>query len=202
MKGLLLKDIINLKQQAKIYLLIIAVWMVIGFVNRDSGFFGGVMMIFAGLVPVSSMAYDERAKWDRYALTMPVSRNDLVLSKYLLAACCALAGGLLSILAGVILSNDLAGSVQSALVFFSLGMVFASILLPLMFRFGVEKGRMAMLVVILLPALLVLFLPKQGAAVPDQALVEKLLGLLPLIALVVVLGSILLSCAIYRRKEL
>ena len=36
------------------------------------------------MLVITSLAYDERSRWDRYALTMPVSRKEMVLSKYLL----------------------------------------------------------------------------------------------------------------------
>ena len=96
MKGLLLKDIINLKQQGKIYIFIIAIWFAIAITSRDGNFFGGVMTMFTVLVPISAAAYDDKAKWDRYALTMPISRWDLVLSKYLLALICAVTAAFLS----------------------------------------------------------------------------------------------------------
>ena len=31
---------------------------------------------------ITTMSYDEYAKWDKYALTMNINRKDIVLSKY------------------------------------------------------------------------------------------------------------------------
>ncbi len=154
MKGLFLKDIINLKQQVKVYVFIIGIWLVVSLVNNNEAFFGGVMSIFAVLVPITAVAYDDKAKWDRYALTMPVSKTDMVLSKYLLAFFCSVAGALLSSLIGVIITKDLAGTLASSVTFISLGMIFASVVLPIIFKFGVEKGRVIMLGVVLIPTIL------------------------------------------------
>jgi hypothetical protein len=160
MKGLFLKDIINLKQQAKIYLLIIAIWLAIGFSNKDSAFFGGVIAILTLMIPITALAYDEKAKWDRYALTMPVSKLDMVLAKYLLALAFAAAGALLSSAAGILITKNIVESLTLSLAFLSLGVIFASIVLPIIFKFGVEKGRILMLVVIMVPTLLTMLLPR------------------------------------------
>lgn len=63
MSGLLLKDIINLKQQAKIYCFIIVVWLIISLVNRDDAFFSMCMVLFSVMIPMSAIAYDDKAKW-------------------------------------------------------------------------------------------------------------------------------------------
>ena len=44
---------------------------------------GGVLAVLAAMMPVTAFSFDEKAKWDKYALSMPVSRRDLVLSKYI-----------------------------------------------------------------------------------------------------------------------
>ena len=62
MKGLLYKDIVNLKQQGKVYLLILGLWIAVGIANKDAAFFGGVMSVFAVLIPLSAVAYDEESE--------------------------------------------------------------------------------------------------------------------------------------------
>ena len=84
MTGLILKDLLNLKKQGKVYLILIIFYFAIGLVNENSSMFASMMTMVAVLIPITAMAYDERCKWDRYALTMPVSRKDMVMSKYLL----------------------------------------------------------------------------------------------------------------------
>ena len=202
MRGLLFKDIINLKQQAKIYLLIIAIWIAISFANNDNSFFGGLIMIFSILVPISTIAYDEKAKWDRYALTMPVSRKDIVLSKYLLAFCCAAMGAVLSTVVSIIMSKDITESLLSSMMFMSLGISVASIVLPIIFKFGVEKGRMLMLAVFLAPTVIGMILSKLNINMTGEYTFEMLSNFSPLIALVVTAISIIISVKIYNSKEL
>ncbi|NCB50583.1 MAG: ABC-2 transporter permease [Clostridia bacterium] len=201
MKGLLLKDIINLKQQIRIYLLIIAIWLALTIVNEDSNFFGGVMMMLSVLVPISAMAYDDKAKWDKYALTMPVSKKDLVNSKYVLMLLCAVVGGFISEVVSVIITKDVGNSLTMTMVFMSLGIIFASIVLPLIFKFGTEKGRLIMFLVVLLPSLGAVLLSKLGIELPGAEAVEKAMVFLPFTAIAAIVLSMLISTAIYNRKE-
>ena len=84
MKGLLLKDLYNLEKQARSLLLIFVFYLVFSLIGENSNMFGGVVSIMMVMLVITSLAYDERSRWDRYALTMPVSRKEMVLSKYLL----------------------------------------------------------------------------------------------------------------------
>ena len=80
MKGLLLKDLVNLGKQARSLLLILVFYFVFALFGEDRTIFGGIISILMFMMVITSLAYDERAKWDRYALTMPVSRSLMVLS--------------------------------------------------------------------------------------------------------------------------
>lgn len=202
MKGLLLKDIINLKQQGKVYALIIAVWLVLAVMNRDGEFFSGVMMMMTMLVPMNAMAYDEKANWDKFALTMPVTRREIVLSKYVLMLGSALAGALLSELVNVVFTKDVQGSLITAVVFLSLGVALASFVLPLIFRFGIEKGRAIMILVILLPTAAVTLLSRLGVRLPDEEAVKRTIFFLPFAAAALAAASAAVSGLIYARKEL
>ena len=84
MKGLLMKDLLNLKQTIRVWALLLALFIVIGFAQQSPIYVGSMLTVMLLLLPVNALAYDENCKWDAYALTMPVMRRDLALSKYLL----------------------------------------------------------------------------------------------------------------------
>lgn len=77
MKGMLLKEMYNLKQTARIYLILTVLWLAIGVAQRDGGYISGLTAMLMVLIPINAIAYDESSKWERYALTMPVLRRDL-----------------------------------------------------------------------------------------------------------------------------
>jgi len=201
MKGLLLKDILNLRQQGKVYLVIISIWLVIGIMNQDAAFFAGVMMIFSLLVPVSAIAYDERAKWDKFALTMPLSKLDLIASKYLLSLLCAGLSGILAIIVGLAISGDTKEVLMSVSALMSLGVIFTSFILPIIFKFGVEKGRLVVMVLFLAPSVLVMLISKLNLRLPNEEAISRMFYFLPLIAIAILLFSIYLSVLIYSKKE-
>lgn len=45
---------------------------------------GSVAMLLLAMLPISALGYDERCKWERYALSMPLQKKDLFFSKLLL----------------------------------------------------------------------------------------------------------------------
>ena len=72
MKGLLLKDILNFKKQGVMFFFLIALWFFIGIRNKDIYYLSAIIAIMTLLVPITVISYDEKAKWERYALTMPI----------------------------------------------------------------------------------------------------------------------------------
>ena len=146
MKALLLKDTYVIWKQMKIFLLIILVFSAI-----PSGFNSAFAVIYAAMMPYTAMAYDERSKWDQMAAMMPYSTRDIVLGKYVFGWLCIAAAMVLSALFQGLLSF-LGASLSLALLAMSAlsGLCVLAITLPVMFRFGVEKGWLAMFLIIFL----------------------------------------------------
>ena len=146
MKALLMKDFYTLWRQLRVYLLVMLV------ISVFNGSFGNIFItIWAALLPYTAMAYDERSKWDQMAAMMPYSPRDIVLSKYVFGWLCIAAAAVLSALLQGLLSF-LGGGLSPVLLAMSAlsGLCVLAITLPVMFRFGVEKGRMAMFLLIFL----------------------------------------------------
>jgi hypothetical protein len=202
MKGLILKDIINLKQQAKVYLLIIAIWLAIGISSKDGGFFGMLICVLTTFLPITALSYDEKAKWDKYSLTMPVSKQEVVLSKYILALVASVIGFIISLLFNIVISKVFIESFSASAVYWGISILIFSIILPLMYKFGVEKGRMLILVVFLIPTLFALLMSKLNISHPNEVFISNLKFILPIFILLVLIISVYASIKIYINKEL
>ena len=63
MTGLILKDLLNLKKQGKVYLILIIFYFAIGLVNENSSMFASMMTMVAVLIPITAMAYDETVSY-------------------------------------------------------------------------------------------------------------------------------------------
>ena len=202
MKGLLLKDILNLKQQGKVYFFIIAIQLAIAIASRDGNFFGGLMTMFTVLVPLSAAAYDDKAKWDRYALTMPISRWDLVLSKYLLAFICSVVSAFLSEIVMVVITGDVLNSLLRSAVYIMVGMLLVSLILPFIFKFGVEKARLIMMALVLIPTVIVMVFSRMDLQFPEWKEPGKIVWLFPIAVIAMIMISVIASKRIYDHKEL
>ena len=151
MKGLILKDLLNLKKAIKT-MLIVGIAYSIFFSTVQPTFLTGILTLLFSMQSLSSFSYDEYAKWDSYALTFPISRKDLILSKYILFMIFPIIGSVLSIILSTIIGlfkqtlmvEEIFASAMGFL--FSMEILFL-IILPLIFKFGIERGRIMITVV-------------------------------------------------------
>lgn len=203
MKGLILKDLLNLKRHAKTMLIIFVFYAVLAIAGSETTVFGGIIAIMTVMLTITSMAYDEHSNWDKYALTMPLTRRDLVLSKYALGAILSGIALLLNLAFQLLLGSGAAlEAVLISLALFGAGILYLSLLLPLLFKLGVERGRLAMIMVLFLPTAVVLLLAKWGILMFGKAVIAHLPYAATVLAILIVSASILISLKIYDCKEL
>ncbi|HBL68905.1 MAG TPA: ABC-2 transporter permease, partial [Firmicutes bacterium] len=82
MKGLIIKDFFALARQARIFLAATAFYLIYSITTKNITMFAVMFTMFMGFLPINTMAFDEQSKWNKYALSMPLTRTDIVLSKY------------------------------------------------------------------------------------------------------------------------
>lgn len=152
MKGLILKDIYNAMTQGKALIFMIVIFGVC-FANAASGTLIMMCTIYAAVMVVNNLALDEMCSWEVYALTMPITRSQLVLSKYIVSAAYSLCGILLGIVMTAALRVLGFGQGQSSpelilaisVTGLAMATVFIALLIPVNFKFGVQKGRFVLL---------------------------------------------------------
>ncbi|NLK96851.1 ABC-2 transporter permease [Defluviitalea saccharophila] len=202
MIGLILKDIYNLKKQSKIYLILLVFYFFMGMANRSISMFGTMLSVLAAMLPVTAMAYDEKNNWERYALTMPLSRKDMVLSRYILGLLFAFIAFIISMASSVFLSNE--SFVESVAV--NVGtlcfvLLLMAIIFPILFKFGIEKGRILMILILFAPSMIILFLSNYGIQLPDEETIKPFLYYSPIAVIIIFILSLFLSISIYNKKE-
>lgn len=142
-RGLLLKDIFELWAQCWVQLVLTGVYLLLPLFIKGIGLFASVGMMLLAMMPVYALGYDERCRWERYALAMPVRKSDLFWSRFLLGVIAIALGAAVQTLAALLsgrgeLLSSLAVTAPSAVVYLL-------ITLPLMMKLGVEKGRFLLL---------------------------------------------------------
>ena len=209
MSGLLMKDLLSLKRTLLGMLGLMAIYGVVfsALMGDASSFLSSMLTVIFITVTVSSFSYDALVRWDRYALSLPVSRRDLVASKYLLAVVLAAVGAIAAFAMGVIMGlfhHDLVLEELGLSTVISVGggLLIVAILLPLIFKFGVEKSRLMLIGVVLIPLGLVYLLKWLQIPQPDFSILMTQAWLAPLAGLLFLGLSYVISVAIFQRKEL
>ncbi|HIU76507.1 MAG TPA: ABC-2 transporter permease [Candidatus Pelethocola excrementipullorum] len=162
MKSLILKDLYNIGHNVKsmlLMLLFFALFFIPGSGAESYIFTSGIL---CSMMVITTFSFDENSKWIKYAMVMPVSKRDLVASKFIVllifSAIGAVAGLLIGIIGTVIVGkidygnwNGIVTLIASTLGSLVLAEVFGSVSIPLLFKFGAEKARILSLVAILVP---------------------------------------------------
>lgn len=208
MKGLIIKDILNLKRQAKLIGAFAILYTIMAFYMNDTNFISGIIILMCSMFSISSFAYDDLAKWDKYALSMPVSRKDVVMSKYTLTFILAFSGAFLSLIISFLVSviNKIQFNTKEQLLItlsiVGVSLVFTSILTPLIYKFGTEKARLMIIVVAVIPTVLFNIISNAGIQMPSQETLTTLGYIAPFTIIAIVIVSYFISVSIYQKKEI
>lgn len=214
MLALLKKDLFVLKKTGTIYLVIVAFYFIFGVVNGEFSMLQIFLMLFVLMLPITAMSYDERAKWDKYGMCLPVKRRAMVTSKYVLIGLMLAASILLieaiTVVYLIIAGQPVTGAVLAQPVLSAcVGLLFSDLAMPVMFRVGTEKGRFVVIglvwAVVLIPVMLLrLGVDVYGAIERVIACLSggATLAALAACAAVLTVVSAAASVAIYNRKEL
>ena len=203
MKALILKDSYVIWRQMKYFLVMILLFSVL-----PSGFNNAFAVVYASMLPYTALAYDERSKWDQLAAMMPYSTRDVVLGKYVFGWLCIGAAAVLSGLFQAALSLVIHRAFLPGVMALSVlgGVCILAISLPVMFRFGVEKGRLAMFLIIFLVcgtagALSSIAISVDHTAGGLSGPFAALMAVLPIAAAALTAVSVPLSMKFYSRRE-
>ncbi|MDY4140647.1 MAG: ABC-2 transporter permease [Eubacteriales bacterium] len=146
MKALLLKDFLTLSRYLRMALLFVVIFACI-----PGGSMAAYALVFAAMIPITALAYDEQSKWPRLAAMMPYSPRQLVMSKYVLGYI-MLGGAILLSVVSTAVTTLVRGdvldpaSLSMLLILACAASLILAVIMPLILRFGVEKGRLVMLV--------------------------------------------------------
>ncbi|GAE90456.1 ABC-2 transporter permease [Acetivibrio straminisolvens] len=202
MKALLLKDFYTLIKQIKIYIILILI-----FASIPGYSIAAIAMVYAAMLPITALAYDERSKWNSLALMMPYSDGSIVGSKYVLGYIAVACAALLSIAAQIVMSLikntafEIEGIVSVILVA-CVATVMLAVNLPFMFKFGVEKGRLAFFALIIIMTGAGMLLGDGLAGFLSESYVNIVTAMFAAVVftLVINLISIAISIRIYKKR--
>lgn len=154
MTGLILKDVYTILKQAKLFLFVAVVMLLV-----QNDFMLSYVICYAAMLPITALGYDERAKWSTLADMLPYTLAELVGSKYIIgylsigaAALIAAASKFFYILIGKSFFSQ-----DYWIIFFLIicvALIIQAVTLPLMFWLGVERGRLLFIIFVVAAAFL------------------------------------------------
>lgn len=149
MLGLIKKDLLMVKSNLKLVIIIFAVLFIMSLQKEfDMSF---IPPFIVAMLFMSTFSYDEYNKWDAYAVTLPNGRKSVVAAKYLatiiLIAISIIITIILNIVVGLVNNNINYESMLSTMAgcFFGIVLI-VSIIYPFIFKYGIEKGRIGLFI--------------------------------------------------------
>lgn len=211
MKGLLLKDLCNFRKYGKQLTVILALYVFLGMFIDSFQFMEVCIIVMGGMMVLTSISYDELAKWDEYALTMPISRRVIVKSKYTLLLLTTVTGCIISLCYGLLIQTMKGGTALRDFgllvgIVGELTLIGFSIILPLVFRYGVEKARIWLLCILMTPTILAVIITKYilpSVTIEMETIIRigKIVGMLtPAITILILYFSYFVSTQIFEKK--
>lgn len=155
MRGLILKDLYVSFKYCRAFLLIVTVFIMVSIFGNNNLFFMLYPAVIVSTVPITLISCDEKENWLTYSLALPYSKKQIVSSKYIVGLFYNAVVLVLIVLAQIIKEKIL---MQTALIDIrfltvisaAFSLISPAIILPFIFRFGSEKGRMLYWAVIIL----------------------------------------------------
>ncbi|KGA82857.1 transporter [Lysinibacillus fusiformis] len=207
MIGLLVKDFMTIQRQMKSQLFVILFLLIMAILMRETSMILAVIVFIVTIQAITALAYDEQCNWDKYANTFPITKADIVLSKYLLSVLLMLLG-LVIALPIIFLIHQLSNNEMTAQFFLTFIMIVTSALcllavfLPIYIKYGSLKGRMVLIALCFIPGFLVGMFK---GAIPTMVMtfldLKQFVYFTPFAGLLLLWLSSLISTEIYKRKE-
>lgn len=213
MKGLLIKDLYMIWRHWKVMIVFQVVYALIAAFS-DMGLWFAFINIFLGTMVVKSlMAYEEQSKWECLAVHLPVTAGQIVMEKYMIGFGAAIFTAFLT--AGIMFLADIfqngekgMAMLPNLILLTAVGMLVLAVELPVIFKYGVTKGRGIFIAVVTLVGMLIGGVNGAVGSMEGREMWELdgtikvgfvLLELL--VAVIAVLASMKLSVHFYQKRE-
>ena len=214
MTGLIAKDFLVMRKSIRTYILFLIFYSIMAALGIfPVSIVTTLVQLIIMMMPLSTFSYDELARWDRYAFSLPLGRRAVAGARYLFALLLSLFAALFGLVSCLVLAvffhdPNLVENCLTVTVSLALGLLYCDILLPLTYKLGPERARPYFYLVIFLPIILLFGAFKLGLLnnlvfllkLPDAVVIPFLL-LLPLLPLAGMGVSFLIACRILEGKE-
>lgn len=222
-KGLIKKDLFNISSYKMTILILIAFIALFGaFTDNSIQFIPIAISSAIGMLMLSTFNYDESSKSEHFILSLPTNKKEVVKSKYIFI----ILGNIIGCIIGIIITIIAAYLVSfikkvgmpqlnyESILSYTLGGLFGvslieTIQIPSIYKWGAEKGRIQMFILIFILVLLIMGIVYIAGNITfniDLGILESILGNYGIIlelAIICIMYyiSYRISNRIYKNKE-
>lgn len=160
MKGFLVKDFCMLAGQKKLFILYIFLMAFMSY-TMESSFIISYFPMIATLLAFSTITYDSFDNGMAFIMTMPGARKNYANSKYLLSlimVALSWVAALVMQFASMTIKKepfDTLDLLGQDMLYLPMFLIICSIIIPVVLKFGAEKGRIIMIIIFGIAALIV-----------------------------------------------
>ena len=209
MLGFIKKDLSIIKSNLKIILVLLLVYITLAITDTmDIAF---IIPFMSLMLMISTFSYDTYNKFDAYAATLPNGRKNSVKGKYLTTLILVISSAILITIITMAIAYFKEGVLDFEYTLMNMfGVIFATgilitLLYPSMYKFGVEKARIGMFIIVFALAIIVGFMANffdfADIITKLDALEKYFMIILPLLLIASLYLSYFISLKIYLSKE-
>lgn len=215
MKGLLIKEFYLLEGQIKSWLLVMGLMFFYACFVGGNSFLYMLVILIGVMSTLTVFSLDRACGWDSFVTSLPLTRKEIVASRYLFAFLNDIGISVLSLVLVVLhfimrVEEPLTDSLHSLVLMLIITLLMQIILLPSVYKWGVEKARFVYMACFLILSAVIFFITQTGrssslALIATGLSLEQIMYAAQAAALLfVLLGGLLsftLSVKIYEKKE-
>lgn len=216
MKSLILKDLYNIYHNMKSLALMLIFFLFILIPTSGLEAYIPFACLICSTIIITTFSFDDMSKWTKYAMIMPISKKEYVLSKYIVSfifsAFGAVSGFILAIFAGTVTQKINITKLEDIVVYLAIAgigllvtLLFDGLCILLLFKCGAEKARMLTLAAYIVPICVffgVYKLLEFCGVIFTETVVHGILWSLPVVAIVWNYVTYQISYNIFDKKEL
>lgn len=154
MKGLLIKDVKLLKNQKQFFLVICIIGTLFLVTSNDPSFVITYMTLMFSIFTLSTISYDEHDNGAAYLFTLPISRQSYTMEKYVFCLITTMLAWVVFTAAALgatyyrQIEIDLRQWLVIAVTYLAVALLLLAITIPIQFKFGAERSRIALIAVV------------------------------------------------------
>lgn len=147
MKGFLKRDFYLISGNLRFYIIFLACFALLAvFTDFSTSFFTLYVVIFGMSSVLGLFSYDDFNHWTAYAAAVSSGRRAMVDARYLIVLLVAVGTAVVQIFLGLLGREE--GVMPMTAIYSGVFLLYASLALPVSYRFGGTKGRTVMVVLI------------------------------------------------------